>query len=49
MKFAFFTMALQPPVRQGLLVIDYSCSHSDTPHSVRLLWTSDRPDAETLT
>ena len=22
-------------------------SHSDTPHSVGLLWTSDQPDAET--
>ena len=24
-----------------------SRSHSDTPHSVGLLWTSDQPDAET--
>jgi hypothetical protein len=23
--------------------------HSDTPHSVRILWTSDKPDAETST
>ena len=26
-----------------------SQSHSDTPHSVGLLWTSDRPEAETST
>jgi hypothetical protein len=32
---------------QGLLIIEASRSHSDTPHSVRHLWTSDQPDAET--
>ena len=26
-----------------------SRSHSGTPHSVELLWTSDQPDAETST
>jgi hypothetical protein len=36
-------------VGQGLLIIEDSWSHSDTPHSVRLLWTSDQPDAETST
>jgi hypothetical protein len=41
----FFPMAQQTPVGQGLLVIEASRSHSDTPHSVGLLWTSDRPDA----
>jgi hypothetical protein len=45
----FFIMAPQPPVGQGLLVVDDSRSHSDTPHSVGLLWTSDQPGAETLT
>ena len=45
--FFFFTMAQQPPVGQGLLVIKDSRSHSNTPRSVGLLWTSDRPDAET--
>ena len=40
-------MAQQPPVGQGLLIIEDSWSHSDTPHSVGLLWTSDQPDAET--
>ena len=32
---------------QGLLIVEASRSHSDTPHSVRRLWTSDQPDAET--
>jgi len=41
-------MTQQPPVGQGL-IIEVSRSHSDTPHSVRLLWTSDQPDAETST
>jgi hypothetical protein len=36
-------------VGQGLLNIDTSRSHSDTPHLVRFLWTSDQPDAETST
>jgi len=39
-------MAQQPQVGQGLLIIEASGSHSDTPHSVGLLWTSDRPVAE---
>jgi hypothetical protein len=42
-------MALQPLMGQGLLIIEASRSHSDTPHSVGLLWTSDRPVAETST
>ena len=37
------------PVGQGLLIIKASRSHSDTPHSVGLLWTSYRADAETST
>jgi hypothetical protein len=44
-----FTMAEQPPVYQGLLIIEDSWSHSETPHSAGLLWTSDQPDAETPT
>jgi hypothetical protein len=36
-------------VGQGLLIIEASPSHSDTPRSVWLLWTSDQPDAETST
>jgi hypothetical protein len=35
--------AQQPLVGQGLLVIE----SLDTPHSVGLLWISDRPNAET--
>jgi hypothetical protein len=41
--------ARQPLVGQGLLIIEASRSHSDTPHSVGLFWTSDQPDAETST
>jgi uncharacterized membrane protein HdeD (DUF308 family) len=33
-------------VGQGLLIVQALQSHSDTPHSVGLLWTSDRPKAE---
>ena len=47
--YVFFTMSQQPPVDQGLLIVEYSRSHSDTPHSVGLLWTSDQPVAETST
>jgi len=44
-----FTMVQQPPVGQGFLIIKDSRSHSDTPHSLGLLWTSDQPNAETST
>jgi hypothetical protein len=30
---------------QGLFIIKGSRSHSGTPHSVEILWTSDRPVA----
>ena len=39
--------ATAPPVDQGL-IIEASRSHSDIPHSVGLLWTSEQPDT-TLT
>jgi hypothetical protein len=42
-------MVQQPFVGQGLLIIEASRLHSDTPHSVGLLWTSDQLDAETST
>jgi len=45
-NFTFFTVR-QPLVGLGLLVIEVPRSHSDTPHSVELLWTIDRPVAET--
>jgi hypothetical protein len=35
-------------VEQNLLIVEESWSHSDTPHSVGLLRTSDQPDADTL-
>jgi hypothetical protein len=44
--------AQEPPVDQGeeppvgLLIVEASRLHSDTPHSVRLLWTSDQLDEE---
>ena len=30
-------------------IIEASRSHSDAPHSVGLIWTSDRPEAKTST
>jgi hypothetical protein len=45
----FFPMARQPLVDQSLLIIEALRSHSDTAHSVGLLWTSDQPDAKTCT
>jgi hypothetical protein len=44
-----FFMVQRPPVGQGLLITEASQTHLDTPHSVRLLWTSDRRVAETST
>ena len=46
----FLTMAQQPPslpMGQVFLTDEDTRSHSDTPHSVGLLWTSDQPVAET--
>jgi len=45
---AFFIVQ-QPLVDQDLLIIGVSLSHSDTSHSVGLLWTCDQPDAQTST
>ena len=42
-------MEQQPLVGQVILIIETSRSHSDTPHWVGFLWTSDRPEAETST
>ena len=36
-------------VGQGLLIFEVPLSHSDTPRSVGLLWTSDRTVAQTST
>jgi hypothetical protein len=38
-------MAQQPLLGQRLIIKALRI-HSGTPHSVRLLWTSDQPDAE---
>ena len=46
---SFFATPLYPLVGQDLPIIEDSWSHSDTPQSVRLLWMSDQPDAETST
>jgi hypothetical protein len=40
-------MAKQPLVSQEL-IIEASRSHSDTSHSIGLLWTTDQPDAKPL-
>jgi len=42
----FFNNGTTATVGQGLLIIEDSRSHSDTPHSIVLLWTSDQPDAD---
>ena len=42
-------MAWQPETGIDLLIVEASRSHSDTPHSVGFLSTSDQPDAETST
>jgi len=42
-------MGQQLPVGQVLLIFDNSLSHTDTPQSVGLLWTSDQLVAETST
>jgi hypothetical protein len=46
-NFIFFSMVQQRVVGQGLLIIEATPSHSDTPHSVGLLCTSDQPHTET--
>jgi len=44
--YIFFPMARQPLVCQGRLIIEAARSHSDTPQSVGLVWTSDQPFAK---
>ena len=43
----FFYHGSTALVGQGILIIGDSWSHSDTPHSSGLLWTSDQPDLTT--
>jgi hypothetical protein len=47
--FCFLPWRSSTPVGQSLLIVEESWSHSDTQQSVKLLWTSDQPDAETST
>jgi hypothetical protein len=42
-------MAQEPLVGHDLFIVEASRSHSDTPHSVGVPWTSDQPDAENYT
>jgi hypothetical protein len=42
-------MKQEPLEGQGLHNKEASRSQSDTPQLLRLLWTSDQPDAETST
>jgi len=44
-----FHAATVPPVGQRLLTIEALRSHSDTPQSAGLLWTSVQPYAENST
>ena len=45
----YFTMAQQPILSQGRIIIEDSRSYSGTPHSIGFLCTTDQPDAETPT
>ena len=42
-----FPVLLRPIFAARTSLIEVSRSHSDTPHTVGILWTSDHPDAET--
>jgi len=42
-------VAQQPNSDLGPIIVEVSGSHSDTSHSVRLLWTSGRPVVEIFT
>jgi hypothetical protein len=46
-SFLPFIVALQPYSGLGRLIVEVSRSYTDTPHSVRLYWTSDQPVSET--
>ena len=42
----FCSVVQQPLTGQDLPITEALRSHSDTPHSIGLLWTSDQPDTE---
>jgi hypothetical protein len=44
----FLSMARQPLVGQGLLIVEALRLHSDTPHLIELLWTGDQPERRDL-
>ena len=44
-----YVIGLTALVGLGLLIVEALVSHSDAPHSVALLWTSDQSIAETST
>jgi hypothetical protein len=46
-KLLSFAGFCNPLVGFSILILEVSRSHSDTPQSVGLLWTSDQPVAET--
>ena len=46
---ATVSVEIQPLVGWGLLITESPLSYSDTSHSVGLLWTSDKHEAETST
>ena len=47
--YILFLMAHRPPAGQDLFITEASWSHTDTPQSVGILWTSDQPDPGTST
>jgi len=47
--FFFGGAAPPPPMGQIILIHEVSRSHTNAPHSVGLLWTSDQSVAETST
>jgi hypothetical protein len=47
-KYIYFHGSTAPEAL-GLLTVEVSKSHTDTPHPVGLLWTSDQPVAEIST
>jgi hypothetical protein len=46
-RWLFLPWSKSPLAGQGIIFVKTSRSHSDTPHSVGLLWTNDQPDAKT--
>ena len=46
---SLFFYGWKAPVGLALVTVEVPPTHSDTPHSVGLLWTSDLPVAETST